>query len=58
MNKQDVFAKLAEVQEKYPHMRVGQLISNSIRIFYGNQDIFFISDENLIDALDKFSKKF
>lgn len=46
---------LEEIQQKYPHLRHGQIIVNALRLQYiGLNDLFGINDEQMRDALEKF----
>ncbi len=54
--KAKILKKLWYLLEKYPYLRVGQLISNAIKCELGSLDIFYVEDKALLKALENYPK--
>lgn len=49
---------LEELWQRYPTLRLTQLLSNAARADgYHNNDLYFLTDENLLTALKKYPEK-
>jgi len=53
-NNRIVLDKLLEVWSVYPEMRLGQLLDNAT---YMEDDLFYISNQKLLDRLQEFAEK-
>ena len=53
----DILDKLSALWEKYPDLRLGQLIANAHNCSPSRQcDIFYLEDDLLVEGLDELSK--
>ena len=43
---------LTRALERYPHLRVGQLIANAVPV---GRDLFYVEDEDLMTYIEAFS---
>ena len=48
----EILRQISEVWEKFPHLRLGQLIDNA----KGDEPLFYLTDEALIDALQRYER--
>jgi hypothetical protein len=46
-----MFVALLQVQQTYPTLRIGQIISNAV----GPRDAYYVSDEDLVKALENYT---
>lgn len=55
--KELILNSFAEIAKKYPEQRMGQIIFNYVCANCPNNDPFFISDEKLLEILEKIIEK-
>lgn len=55
--RQVILNSLEVLIREYPEQRVGQIIYNYICSYCPNEDCFFISDEKLLEILEKTLEK-
>lgn len=49
-NRDEVFARLAELSRRYPHWRIGQLVANVAG--WADADVWDVEDEQLLNAAE------
>jgi len=49
----EILRQISEVWEKFPHLRLGQLIENA----KGDDPLFYLTDEALIEKLNEYERR-
>ena len=47
---------IADIWGRYPELRLGQLIDNGVSTIEGDVDVFYVTDIDLITALEYFDE--